>query len=68
MGWGLRVLDSKSIVVYGAGLYSFFNNYSTGKLLVSQFINGAMHLPPLISHSLLCSRPRRLLPRKNFHH
>ncbi|KAJ5349298.1 Pectin lyase fold/virulence factor [Penicillium brevicompactum] len=26
---GLRVLDSKSVIVYGAGLYSFFNNYST---------------------------------------
>lgn len=30
MGWGLRVVDSESIVVYGAGLYSFFDNYSTG--------------------------------------
>ncbi|KAJ5292368.1 Endochitinase B1 [Penicillium atrosanguineum] len=26
---GLRVLDSEDIVVYGAGLYSFFNDYST---------------------------------------
>ncbi|KAJ5344524.1 Pectin lyase fold/virulence factor [Penicillium brevicompactum] len=26
---GLRVLDSKNVIVYGAGLYSFFNNYST---------------------------------------
>ncbi len=26
-GWGLRVVDSKGLVVYGAGLYSFFNNY-----------------------------------------
>ncbi|KAJ5087004.1 Pectin lyase fold/virulence factor [Penicillium alfredii] len=26
---GLRVVDSKDIVVYGAGLYSFFNDYST---------------------------------------
>ncbi|KAJ5296103.1 hypothetical protein PENANT_c021G04247 [Penicillium antarcticum] len=26
---GLRVLNSKSVIVYGAGLYSFFNNYST---------------------------------------
>ncbi|KAF2813845.1 pectin lyase-like protein [Mytilinidion resinicola] len=26
---GLRVLNSKNIYVYGAGLYSFFNNYST---------------------------------------
>lgn len=28
-GWGLRMIDSSSILVYGAGLYSFFNNYST---------------------------------------
>lgn len=26
---GLRVLDSENILIYGAGLYSFFNNYST---------------------------------------
>ncbi|KAL5611507.1 hypothetical protein BROUX41_000899 [Berkeleyomyces rouxiae] len=29
MAWALRVLSSKDVVVYGAGLYSFFNNYST---------------------------------------
>lgn len=29
MAWGLRIIDSKDILVYGAGLYSFFNNYST---------------------------------------
>ncbi|EKG16619.1 Pectin lyase fold/virulence factor [Macrophomina phaseolina MS6] len=27
-GWGLRAVDS-SVLVYGAGLYSFFSNYST---------------------------------------
>ena len=26
LGWGLRVLNSQSVLVYGAGLYSFFNN------------------------------------------
>jgi len=25
--WGLRVIDSEDIFVYGAGLYSFFENY-----------------------------------------
>ncbi|GKT47587.1 glucan 1,3-beta-glucosidase [Colletotrichum spaethianum] len=25
--WGIRAIDSKDIIVYGAGLYSFFNNY-----------------------------------------
>ncbi|KAK3303240.1 pectate lyase superfamily protein-domain-containing protein [Chaetomium strumarium] len=28
-GWGLRVINSQDVLVYGAGLYSFFNNYST---------------------------------------
>lgn len=27
--WGLRVVNSHDVLVYGAGLYSFFNNYST---------------------------------------
>ena len=25
--WGLRIVDSEDILVYGAGLYSFFDNY-----------------------------------------
>jgi glucan 1,3-beta-glucosidase len=29
MAWGLRVLDSSNVLVYGAGLYSFFSSYST---------------------------------------
>ena len=28
--WGLRVINSHKVFVYGAGLYSFFNNWSTG--------------------------------------
>ena len=27
--WGLRILNSRNIFVYGAGIYSFFSNYST---------------------------------------
>jgi glucan 1,3-beta-glucosidase len=27
--WGLRILSSSNILVYGAGLYSFFSDYST---------------------------------------
>jgi glucan 1,3-beta-glucosidase len=27
-GWGLRVVSSKDILIYGAGLYSFFSNYN----------------------------------------
>jgi len=28
MAWGVRVLNSSSVFFYGAGLYSFFNNYN----------------------------------------
>jgi glucan 1,3-beta-glucosidase len=27
--WGLRVINSSNVLVYGAGLYSFFSDYST---------------------------------------
>ncbi|KAK0710173.1 pectate lyase superfamily protein-domain-containing protein [Lasiosphaeria miniovina] len=27
-GWGLRVVDSADVLVYGAGVYSFFDNYN----------------------------------------
>lgn len=30
-GWGLRIVNGTNIYTYGAGLYSFFDNYSTGK-------------------------------------
>ena len=26
--WGLRILDSKDVFIYGAGMYSFFENYN----------------------------------------
>ncbi|KAK5149760.1 hypothetical protein LTS14_010681 [Recurvomyces mirabilis] len=28
-GWGLRIVHSNNILIYGAGLYSFSDNYST---------------------------------------
>ncbi|KAF4979970.1 hypothetical protein FZEAL_3924 [Fusarium zealandicum] len=28
MGWGMRIINSQNVVMYGAGLYSFFNNYN----------------------------------------
>lgn len=31
VGWGLRVVNSQDLSVYGAGLYSFFNNYDAGR-------------------------------------
>lgn len=27
--WGLRIIDSSDVLVYGGGLYSFFSDYST---------------------------------------
>ena len=27
--WGMRILDSEDIIIYGAGFYSFFDDYST---------------------------------------
>jgi hypothetical protein len=35
-GWGLRVVDSTGLVVYGAGLYSFFDNYDVNCSQVGQ--------------------------------
>lgn len=29
MAWGLRIINSSNVVIYGAGHYSFFNNYNT---------------------------------------
>lgn len=29
MAWALRIIDSSNVLVYGPGLYSFFNNYDT---------------------------------------
>lgn len=31
--WGLRIIDSSDILIYGAGHYSFFSSYSTCKSL-----------------------------------
>ncbi|KAH6900791.1 pectate lyase superfamily protein-domain-containing protein [Thelonectria olida] len=28
MGWGMRILNSNNVVIYGAGLYSFFSHYN----------------------------------------
>lgn len=30
--WGLRIVNSSYIFAYGAGMYSFFNNYDSGCL------------------------------------
>lgn len=38
--WGLRIVNSKNVLIYGAGHYSFFNNYdgSTFPHLISRVI------------------------------
>ncbi|KAF2125602.1 glycoside hydrolase family 55 protein [Dothidotthia symphoricarpi CBS 119687] len=28
--WGLRIIDSRNVFIYSAGMYSFFNNYGQG--------------------------------------
>ncbi|KAK4096079.1 glycoside hydrolase family 55 protein [Parathielavia hyrcaniae] len=35
-GWGLRVVDSTGLLVYGAGLYSFFDNYDVNCSQIGQ--------------------------------
>lgn len=35
-GWGLRVVDSTGLWVYGAGLYSFFDNYDVNCSQIGQ--------------------------------
>lgn len=32
---GLRILNSQDLYVYGAGLYSFFDDYSTSKFALN---------------------------------
>jgi glucan 1,3-beta-glucosidase len=36
-GWGLRIFNSRNIRIYGAGLYSFFDNYLTSKFFICFF-------------------------------
>jgi glucan 1,3-beta-glucosidase len=45
-GYGLRILNSSSILTYGAGLYSFFNNYNTS---CSAAGDGEMCQPRILS-------------------
>lgn len=64
MGWGLRVVNSQSIIVYGAGLYSFFDNYSTGKDCEQGRI--PVHtMVMLTTPSLLCCWFSQFMPAEN---
>lgn len=51
-GWGLRTVNSQSILIYGAGLYSFFNNYSTCKLSLLSQSRTSPHYFSLYSYTL----------------
>lgn len=46
VGWGVRVLDSSDVLIYGAGLYSFFDNWDTS-------VYRLIFLSPIISLSEL---------------
>lgn len=69
-GWGLRVLDSTGIFVYGAGLYSFFDNNDACKydlrydlvLHVNNFQHARLSIPEhLVKTRSLVSKARRRL-------
>jgi len=49
LAWGLRVLNSQNILVYGAGLYSFFNNYSLSAYFLASSLPQS-HLPTINNH------------------
>lgn len=38
MSWGLRIVGSSDVFLYGANHYSFFNDYSTSEFLPSPFL------------------------------
>lgn len=59
-GWGLRIVNSQDILIYGAGHYSFFNNYSTSKC--HSFISALPKQSLMSVNSLLESRWWRGMP------
>lgn len=56
LGYGLRVLSSTSIVTYGAGLYSFFNNYdvSCSNATPASNLGGVPAGNPVTSNGAIC--------------
>ncbi|KAH8783202.1 glycoside hydrolase family 55 protein [Diaporthe sp. PMI_573] len=42
--WGLRVIDSKDVFVYGAGLYSFFDDYNQECLVTADCQNSMVSI------------------------
>jgi glucan 1,3-beta-glucosidase len=73
MGWGLRVVTSSNILVYGAGLYSFFSNYNVSTYTLFLFPPSLLPPPSSLSSkltrkSLLQRGQRRELPSQNLQH
>lgn len=53
--WGLYITNSNNVLSYGAGLYSFFNNYDQGCLLTEscqQNIVGVMNSSAIYLYNL----------------
>jgi glucan 1,3-beta-glucosidase len=47
--WGLRILDSHDVLIYGLGLYSFFDDYVTSKCSCVPYIcNSTDHIFPRV--------------------
>lgn len=54
--WALRILNSRKTLIYGAGLYSFFENYSSGNYPVSISPPPIVHTDSFL-HAQTVSRP-----------
>lgn len=48
--WGLRVIDSKDVFVYGAGLYSFFDDYNQECLVTADCQNNMVSIESSVVH------------------
>ena len=55
MGWGLRVFDSQDLHVYGAGLYSFFNNYDASQFTQFHYVRSLFQLLTFVQRAA-CSK------------
>ena len=42
--WGLRILNSKNILIYSLGMYSFFNNYDQGCVIGQNCQQNMIHI------------------------
>lgn len=61
MAWGLRVVDSTDLMLYGSNHYSFFTSYSTGKSAVPWY-PGSCECTGLTCDNRLLRRQRQRLP------